>query len=628
MADARPPLPVRLVHARRRLRPGVPARSLPVVGPGPLASPPTPGRPHRRPVGQLPHPGGDRRFRQPGARRGRPPRRTDRRCPGHGRASPHRDHLRPRRRHVQRRARAARRPRRRRRQPHGHRGRDRPVRPPRRDHCSLADVGAVAASADALDAPVAVLSSDEIKGLEFDAVVVVEPSALVREVDAGNPSDGLAGLRALFVTLTRAPAPSPSSTTNPSPTHSAEAGGTGPASPGGRDGSARSWSCVGPHPVHPHDQLATFGVVTASTSARAGRWRLGGEWEAVASPRVARPLIFGTLVTRRARLRGAIRRRAQAFAGNDRSWIVIVVLVVWWIVTFSQLVWRRHDRFGSSAFDMGIYDQAVWLLSRFQDFDTVRGLPVLGHHVDLNLILLAPFSRLGAGPAFLNIFQVVSIGMGAVPVYLLGRRRFESGWPAVCFALGFLAHPSIQSMAWELFHPDALAITPLLCAWYTWRTRRWGWTVGFLVYAMAWKEDVALFVVMLGLVWAARAQWRLRRAVRSGCLRLGRSARRREAGRRNALVLAVGAGGLVHGRHARDHPGVQRCRPVLRRVLRRPGRFPHRDRHDGGDRARRGCRQARRGRRARLRTGSDRTRSATRAPPRRPSCSWAHRKRW
>ncbi len=68
----------------------------------------------------------------------------------------------------------------------------------------LADVGAVGASADALDAPVAVLSPDEVKGLEFDAVVLVEPAAMVREVDAGNPSDGLAGLRALFVTLTRA----------------------------------------------------------------------------------------------------------------------------------------------------------------------------------------------------------------------------------------------------------------------------------------------------------------------------------------------------------------------------------------------------------------------------------------
>jgi superfamily I DNA/RNA helicase len=61
---------------------------------------------------------------------------------------------------------------------------------------ALADVGAVSGSADALDAPVAVLGPAEAKGLEFDDVIVVEPSALVRH--------DRRGLRLLYVTLTRA----------------------------------------------------------------------------------------------------------------------------------------------------------------------------------------------------------------------------------------------------------------------------------------------------------------------------------------------------------------------------------------------------------------------------------------
>jgi DNA helicase IV len=60
----------------------------------------------------------------------------------------------------------------------------------------LADVGAVADSVEALDAPVAVLGPWDAKGLEFDDVVVVEPSRLV-------PADR-AGLRLLYVALTRA----------------------------------------------------------------------------------------------------------------------------------------------------------------------------------------------------------------------------------------------------------------------------------------------------------------------------------------------------------------------------------------------------------------------------------------
>jgi DNA helicase IV len=61
---------------------------------------------------------------------------------------------------------------------------------------ALTDVGAIADSADALDAPVAVLNAREIKGLEFDHVIVVEPARLVTRDDRG--------LRLLYVVLTRA----------------------------------------------------------------------------------------------------------------------------------------------------------------------------------------------------------------------------------------------------------------------------------------------------------------------------------------------------------------------------------------------------------------------------------------
>jgi DNA helicase IV len=59
---------------------------------------------------------------------------------------------------------------------------------------SLRDLGA-AEVADALDAPIAVIDPTSAKGLEFDHVVVVEPSQLV--------TADRAGLRLLYVTITR-----------------------------------------------------------------------------------------------------------------------------------------------------------------------------------------------------------------------------------------------------------------------------------------------------------------------------------------------------------------------------------------------------------------------------------------
>jgi DNA helicase IV len=61
---------------------------------------------------------------------------------------------------------------------------------------TLSDLGAVADTVEALDAPIAVLDAADAKGLEFDHVVVVEPSRLV--------TPDRAGLRLLYVTITRA----------------------------------------------------------------------------------------------------------------------------------------------------------------------------------------------------------------------------------------------------------------------------------------------------------------------------------------------------------------------------------------------------------------------------------------
>ena len=60
---------------------------------------------------------------------------------------------------------------------------------------ALRDLGAVAGAAEALDAPIAILDATDAKGLEFDHVVVVEPSRLV--------TPDRAGLRLLYVTITR-----------------------------------------------------------------------------------------------------------------------------------------------------------------------------------------------------------------------------------------------------------------------------------------------------------------------------------------------------------------------------------------------------------------------------------------
>ena len=107
----------------------------------------------------------------------------------------------------------------------------------------------------------------------------------------------------------------------------------------------------------------------------------------------------------------------------------LAALVTVYIVVFGTLTWRQQSNYGTFGFDMGVYDQDVWLLSRFKTpFSTIRGLPTFGLHVNFILVLFVPAYWLGAGPHFLFAIETLWLAAGAIPIWLLGRDRFGNGW--------------------------------------------------------------------------------------------------------------------------------------------------------------------------------------------------------
>jgi uncharacterized membrane protein len=170
-------------------------------------------------------------------------------------------------------------------------------------------------------------------------------------------------------------------------------------------------------------------------------------------------------------------------------------------IVFGRLGVTQYRNFGSWSFDMGIYDQGFWLVSRGgESFVTVRGLEFWGHHVNLVALLFAPFYWLGAGPSFLYVAQAFALGLGALPVYLIARDRFERPWVGVAFAAAYLLYAPIEWITSANFHPEALVVTPFLFAWYFARRRSWGWYFVAVVLALSTREDTALAVFVLGIV--------------------------------------------------------------------------------------------------------------------------------
>ena len=87
---------------------------------------------------------------------------------------------------------------------------------------------------------------------------------------------------------------------------------------------------------------------------------------------------------------GAEGRRSSA-AGRATPGVVVSLVVIGWCLVFGALVYLRQARFQSFDFDMGIFDQALWLLAHGHSFITVRGLAVFGQHASIAFYLLVPF---------------------------------------------------------------------------------------------------------------------------------------------------------------------------------------------------------------------------------------------
>jgi len=184
--------------------------------------------------------------------------------------------------------------------------------------------------------------------------------------------------------------------------------------------------------------------------------------------------------------------------------MILGLAMLIWFVVFGLHVYWHHSRIGTFGFDLGIFDQSIWLASRLEGFNTVRGIEVLGHHGSIGFYLLVPFYWIGAGPNFLNLLQVGTVVSGAIPVFLASRRLLHSEWFALVPALAFLTHFSIQWMLMETFHPEVMAITPFLFAYLAAQRERWVPFALWLALAVSWKEDLALAAIMFGLILAWR----------------------------------------------------------------------------------------------------------------------------
>lgn len=197
---------------------------------------------------------------------------------------------------------------------------------------------------------------------------------------------------------------------------------------------------------------------------------------------------------------GSVVRRLRGLTVWHSTAISLSVLYTVWLAVRTT---RDHFGLGTSAYDFGLYDQGVWLLSQGKaPFVTLMGRNLFGDHTSFILLPLVPLYWVVDSTGLLFVVQALALGVGALPVWKTARLLVGS-LPMSCVAVvAYLLHPALTFTGRENFHPDA-ALAPLI-AWalYAAISYRWVQYVSAVVLILLVKEDTALFVVALG-AWVA-----------------------------------------------------------------------------------------------------------------------------
>jgi len=171
-----------------------------------------------------------------------------------------------------------------------------------------------------------------------------------------------------------------------------------------------------------------------------------------------------------------------------------------WIGLFGGLGIVKFWRFHAHAFDLGIFAQGTWLLSRFKDpFVTIRGLSIFADHSSYILVFLVPIYWLFPTPASLIAVTVVAMALTA-PLGFAVARTAGAGRPlAGVTALLVLLSPAVQWQVWDSFHPEVLVVPLIVGSIALLQKDRDGWAIALIAIALTAKEDVGLLVVPLGI---------------------------------------------------------------------------------------------------------------------------------
>ncbi len=164
-------------------------------------------------------------------------------------------------------------------------------------------------------------------------------------------------------------------------------------------------------------------------------------------------------------------------------------------------------------FDFGIFDQAIWKVSRLSapiiEHFIVGGKWIFADHFSPSIFLLSPLYWLTTKSEIIFVAQAVTVGLSGIVLYGIGKHVLKNKFLAFSILVCYLLFLGLQNAVITDFHELTVATLPLMLIFWAILNKKIKLYFLFLIITLGFKEPLFATGIGIGItLFFLRKEWR------------------------------------------------------------------------------------------------------------------------
>lgn len=188
--------------------------------------------------------------------------------------------------------------------------------------------------------------------------------------------------------------------------------------------------------------------------------------------------------------------------GKKTTYVMATIIGILLITFIGIVTVLRYTTYSNSTFDFGIFAQMYEsMIQRGTLETTVERSTLLSHfgvHFSPIIYITYPIYLLFPSPITVQMIQAVLIALPILPIVLLCKKFKVSNWITVAVSLLYALYPATAGGTYYDMHENCFLAFGLLMTIWAIESKKNIWTIVFLIFTYAVKEDAAIYLLVLG----------------------------------------------------------------------------------------------------------------------------------